>query len=115
MVYFCISCFSILSAQAAHRTVSVGMKQIISHQIVLLVHPGKLCRSSPAQQLFILALSSVTQQHFQTNTCLESCLYAHLYVYLHTCAPLHFRDIKILQELMEQILALLRERNTLAM
>lgn len=32
---------------------------------------------------------------------------------LHTRAHLHLRDIKILQELMEQIPVLLRERNTL--
>lgn len=34
---------------------------------------------------------------------------------LHTHAHLQLRDIKILQELMEQILVLLRESNTLAM
>lgn len=110
MVYFWISCFSILSTQAAHRTdIKCGYE---TDNISSDCAAGT--SREAVQKLFSTTICLYTQQCDIATLLNPYMLSVCAPVYEHTCAHLHLRDIKILQELMEQILVLFRERSTLA-
>lgn len=115
MVYFQISCFSILSAQAAHRTVSVGMKLItISSDLCCWCIEGSCTEALQHNHYLSLHSAMWHSNTFQSPYMLRKLavqLNAHLCICTQTHTHLYLRDIKIVQKLMEETPVLLRESN----
>lgn len=90
MVYFRISCFSNLSVQAAHRTVSVGMKLVTTSAGSYWWYMGGSCTETLQHNYLSLHSAMWHSNTFQSHTCLENCLYGCMCTYVFAHKHIHF-------------------------